>query len=173
MKLLPYDNLTLHSPLSPADVIARVKSVTTQTGSTFIYWGLSIPDGYIGSVNENSFSISFHRRFRKNSFRPVINGEVEPGIGGSIIKLKMRMSLFVVIFLAIWFALALAACAFALAQFFANTEAFSVDSLDLLIPVGMVALFYAVILISFHGGVKKTRATLESLLQAREVENWS
>jgi hypothetical protein len=173
MKLLPYDNLTLHTPLSPVEVIARVKSVTTQTGSTFVYWGLSIPDGFIGSVNENSFSISFHRRFRKNSFRPVVNGAVEPGVGGSIINLKMRMNLFVVISLAVWFMLALAACAITLSQFFANPGAFTVDSLDLLIPLGMVVFFYGAILISFHSGSKSARETLESLLQARVVENWS
>ena len=118
---------------------------------------------YIGTINSDSFKIK-RTINHKNSFLPVIKGEIFEDKEGTKIKVNMKLHSFISTFVVIWLTGASLFCVISIFQIF--TEEFS---LLLLIPFGM--LFFGISL-SFGGFTKesiKSIADLKVIFEAYEV----
>lgn len=96
--MVPFHSTELRSRLSVSEVNARLAFATSPKA----FWGFG-SDGttFRGRVEPSSFELVRRIRYR-NSFIPVIRGNVEASGKGSIIRLRMRMHAFVIAFMFIW-----------------------------------------------------------------------
>lgn len=99
--ILPRIEYSIDSTKSPEEINTILKSVTTP-------WGIVPPLSYgvifIGEVNPSDFKVIIYNKFGfKNVFRPVIEGTIKTERGLTVIDIKMRLSLFVLIFCIICF----------------------------------------------------------------------
>lgn len=92
MWLLPYETLTIRTYLTPDEVVDELDEVVgPQPPFEFL---VESDKPYFGKVTDNCFKV---RRvtslFYRNMFRPVIIGKIQPDINGSIVHIKMRLSI--------------------------------------------------------------------------------
>ena len=99
--IFPRLEYSIDSTKSPENIYTILNSVTAPKKMLFSY-----PDNieFIGEVNPSGFKIvSKPKPYVRNSFIPVILGTIRTGRGLIVIDIKMRLYLFVQIFLTIWF----------------------------------------------------------------------
>ena len=102
--ILPRLEYSIDSTKSLEDINTILNSVTAPKKMVFSY--LSYPDNieFIGEVNPSGFKIvSKPKPYVRDSFTPVILGTIRAAKGLTVIDIKMRLYLFVQIFLTIWF----------------------------------------------------------------------
>lgn len=127
-------------------------------------FGNSSHKPYEGSINGNSFSITRIIGYR-NSFLPRINGVIEKDFNGSKINVKMRLHVFVIVFMCIWFGGVGVGCLAVLTPLF-NSDTFEPMKL---IPFGMLLFGYALVTGGFKYESIKSRKYLAQLFEA-EIE---
>ena len=93
--ILPHLEYSMDSTKSPEDIYTILNSVTEP-------WGISFLDTrdaeFIGEVNPSDFRIViYHKIGFKNDFRPVIEGTIRTESGLTVIDIKMRLKLSVLI----------------------------------------------------------------------------
>ncbi|RBL90650.1 hypothetical protein [Chitinophaga flava] len=104
MKLVPFEDYTLISNLSPEEVKKRLEEkLNLKRRTAFISFRpqLDTDRPYEGAFRGNKFVIKRIINYR-NSFLPEITGVVTHEVVHTAIKIKMRMSVFVCVFLVIW-----------------------------------------------------------------------
>lgn len=99
--ILPHLEYSIDSTKSPEEINEILNSVTEP-------WGISFLDTrdaeFIGEVNPSDFRIVIYRKIGfKNDFRPVIEGTIRTEKGLTVIDIKMRLKLSVLIPLTILF----------------------------------------------------------------------
>lgn len=100
MKLLPYENFYIITKMKQAEVqLEFERAVSAGTGSIFKSSSCATYfEGYaVNGVFEFKRSIEY-----RNSFLPEIKGTTEPYLNGSRIHVKMRMMMFVTVFMCVW-----------------------------------------------------------------------
>lgn len=103
MKLLPYINRTYTSPFS-ADYLLRQLQKDIGEQQVFGIIGLfsnSSDPVFEGKVKGNSFSLKRIIYYR-NAFNPVIEGMISDTEDGAVIRLTMRLNMFVAVLACIW-----------------------------------------------------------------------
>jgi len=146
MKFFPFENLTYRSPLSEVEVMQQL--------STLIRSGQ-----YSGSLNGQTFNIQRVIRYR-NSFLPLIKGSIQDSFDGTMITVKMRLHLFVLIFLGIW----IGGVVFALLRtFIASYKSGSALSF---LPLGMLLFVYLLTTLAFKFESNKAEKDLQQLWKA-------
>ena len=99
MKFLPYEDFEIKTSFSPYDSVNRLKKVT---GSKRHFWFWQTPKtSYQGKIEGNQFEISRSIGYR-NSFLPIIKGEVRSDLGGSSITISMQLHVLVMLFMIFW-----------------------------------------------------------------------
>jgi hypothetical protein len=99
MKFSPYERLTIFSQLTPESAIQKlIDVVETSQNKKF---RRSMIKRYQGEVTGYKFKIRRIINYR-NSFLPVINGEIEPAKDGCCIHIKMQPNIIVLIFMVVW-----------------------------------------------------------------------
>lgn len=104
MNLLPYENITYKTALTPEQIVEKIQNVI-EPKKTFRMTGIfSSKDHrpYEGEVDHNSFDIRRIIGYR-NSFLPIIKGQIEQDINGTTIIVKMRVHYFVTVFMLVWY----------------------------------------------------------------------
>ena len=113
-KYLPYEDYTLTTKLSTSEVFKRLSNNIDHKKSAFPFWNkTSNAKPYYGQFFENTFEISRVISYR-NSFLPVIKGEISPHIGGTKVVIKMSPTIGVILFMCIWMGVVGLACLFIL-----------------------------------------------------------
>jgi len=103
MRFLPFENITYETRLSSEEVLKRIHEII-EPKKTFRMTGIFGSNNhkpYQGSLNGNSFNITRIIGY-SNSFLPRITGLVEKDFGLTKIHVKMRLHLFVLVFMSIW-----------------------------------------------------------------------
>jgi hypothetical protein len=103
MLLAPFERLTIETPLRPEEARQRVAEVIEPRRMFRFFSGNHKP--YQGELNDYRFEVTRIIHYR-NSFLPVIKGEIRPGLGGSVIDITMHPHIFVIVFMMIWFGIA-------------------------------------------------------------------
>src|ERR1700744_2386344 len=98
MNLLPYDKFCIVTPLSPAEVDKQLQAEISPRPTLFHDTG----DAYfMGSVANGIFKFSRIIRNR-NSFLPVVIVHTESWLNGSRVFVKIRLYLFMAVFMCFW-----------------------------------------------------------------------
>ncbi len=98
MILFPSINDRIFSPSSPKEVCCILQGITEPRYTSFLK-----ECDFIGKVDESGFLVCPYRFPSRNSFLPVIEGQIIPKGSGSEIVVKMRLHRIVSIFMAVWF----------------------------------------------------------------------
>ena len=166
MKYLPAEDITFQSKLKEAELLQRLKdSIEPERAFRFGLFQRRETKPYQGKVVGSSFNISRIISYR-NSFLPRISGNIENTFSGSLIRVKMRLHVAVIVFLCIWGGIVGTVGIAFLSQAFGHTD---FDPMAL-IPLGMLVVFYVVVMLAFKYESNQSIADLQSLFEGEIIE---
>jgi hypothetical protein len=168
MKFLPYERLKINTALSSQEVLKRLETAI-EPKRYFRFFG-SGTKPYQGSVEGSHFEVSRIIGYR-NSFLPVIKGDVQGEISGCSVYLTMQPHILVTAFMIFWMGgVGLFFLGFLYSVASSLTQPHTTDPTLALVPAGMFIFGYAL----FMGGSKfesiKSKKFFRELLEARGVE---
>lgn len=164
MKYLPAEDLTFQSKLKEAELLQRLKDNVEPVRIRFWLFTRRETKPYQGKVVGSTFNISRIISYR-NSFLPRISGSIENTFSGSLIRVKMKLHIAVIIFLCIWCGIMGTVGFVFLSPTFGSTD---FDPMTL-IPLGMLVVFYVVVMLAFKYESKISIADLQSLFEAEII----
>jgi hypothetical protein len=100
MKTLPYDRFIIRTKLTPDEVQQRISGFV-EPDQWFRWFSSGEHKPYQGEIENHKFRISRAIHYR-NSFLPIIIGEIQSDPGGSTIRITMRMHGLVIAFMIFW-----------------------------------------------------------------------
>lgn len=171
MAFLPFERLIIKTHLNPEE--ARQKLSEVLESRVFVWRYPPDHRPYRGKINGYDFEISriIHHR---NSFLPKIKGEIQPGIGETLIKVTMMLHPEVQVFMSIFlgfsafiFLLMLFAWIFSIGTFHGPVI------LAILGPAGLFTIGYVFCTVAFKFEVGESRLFLRNLFEAHQEEEYS
>jgi hypothetical protein len=166
MKYLPLENITFKSKLKEAELINRLlNEIEPEKTFRFGMFGRDSTKTYSGHIKEQTFEIKRIISYR-NSFLPRISGIVINEFDRTIIKVKMRLSIFVIIFLCLWSSGVGLLCLTVLPEKIRNS---GVD-FSILIPIGMLLFLYALTMAGFKFESNKSKKDLQKIFEAEIID---
>ena len=163
MKLLPYESYTLSSRLSPAEIQLRLRAIIEQNWRN--------PARYNGQIYKAKGSTEGFRVSRivksRNTIRAVIIGRYSFHGSGTDIHIRIRPVIVGIIFMSFWFGVVGSIC---ITLLIAAAQAGTLKGATpaAIIPFGVFALAYALIMDSFKREKEGAKAFLAELLRPRE-----
>jgi hypothetical protein len=154
---IPYYKHILKSPLSKLDIENRLNNEISQTKTLFV-WRQPNNEKFFGFMSAGKFKIIRFGTIR-NSFKPVIFGTLNQDENGTTIELVFRPHLLVLIFVGVWCSFVLYAATFSIQEIVMNDH---YDPL-ILIPFGMLAFAYLILMIGFIPDVNYSIKIFEEL----------
>jgi hypothetical protein len=158
MILFPSVNDRIFSSKSQKEVCSILQEITEPRYTSFIK-----ECDFIGQVDEFGFMICPYRFPSRNSFLPVIEGEIISKENGSEILIKMRLHRIVSIFMAVWFAGVFFAFLFGLLLMLA--DGIKTAYPFLLVSGGMIAAGQILVRLSFLLPARKALKKIRGLLE--------
>jgi len=157
MKLWPYDSFEIETSLTIEAVVHRLAAVTEPAK-----W-FSLPFGkhraFQGAVSREGFKVTRFIRYR-NSFLPIVHGTFRQGPSGTTVLLRMRLHLFVAVFICLWSILMLGSLGF-FQVFKSGPELHPID----FIPVAFLAFPWAIGNLPFWFEANKKKKMLIDVLK--------
>lgn len=168
MKVVPHERLTLRSSESPEAVLARLEKIVAH-GWFFLK---NPPQPFRGTVSGRHFKIvrlleTFMGLRKRNSWQPVIVGDVVPAADGTEVRVVMRPHAVVAVFTALWFAAVLSGVGWFLRIAF--RDGLEASGGGLLGTCAMAAFGYALVSWSFWSEVNRAKGLLREGLGCTEV----
>ncbi len=168
MKFLPTENISFKTRLKEEEILKRL-SDAIEPEKTFRAVRFGMLSGstkpYEGQISGHTFTIRRIISYR-NSFLPRINGIITNDFGRLTINVKMRLPIFVIIFLCVWCGAVGLACIAVLTQGVRVSESHPAT----LIPFSMLLFVYALTMGGFKYESRKSKKDLTALFQADIVE---
>jgi hypothetical protein len=164
MRFLPFEKITYSTKLKEEEILKRLKDLVDPAKSGFSFFNFYYPNSkpYAGKINGNQFKIK-RRIFYRNSFLPVITGNIEQDILGTTVHIKMRLTIYTTIFLCFWCAILVpVSVGFLVISFTSN----SFDQMQL-IPWGMLLFAYVMTMVFFK---IESRRSIKDLKKAFDIE---
>lgn len=171
MKFLPFENYVLMIKLSADEVYKRLfDNIEAKKGLRFFSFNHRSTKPYEGEISGNMFIINRIIDYR-NSFRPVITGQISTFAGQTQINVKMGLSIPVLIFISFWLGTLGLVCMGMLLIGLLQIKEILQQGFppELLIPFGMFIFGYLVIYIAFKVESIKSKEFLATLLDAEEI----
>ncbi|BDG03127.1 hypothetical protein [Anaeromyxobacter oryzae] len=103
MWFAPYEKVTLESPLQPDELADRLSSMVEPPRMFRWPWDPS-ERSFEGRVEGRRFRIWRLLKFERNSFQPVLVGEIAPSHRGSTVRVVLRLHRVVAGFMVLWLA---------------------------------------------------------------------
>jgi hypothetical protein len=168
MNYLPYENITYLSKLNIDQISERLNNVVEPERNNLFFKTFKRFSNfeYTGTVQSDSFKIVRIIQYR-NSFLPRIKGVIESDLQGTIVKVKMRMHPFVLVFCVIWFGI-LSIGIFFMTLVLLTSAKFEPASL---IPYGMFLFGYVLVTAGFRYESKKSKFFLAELFEAEIIKD--
>lgn len=174
VRFLPFSRVTLYTQTAPDVVLAKLSNLVTPK-----WFSLKpLPQPFRGSIRGRHFKIVRVLRRARNSWLPVIVGDVVPVADGTELRVTMRLQAFVAAFMVFWFGGLFFGAAMMLWS--GLTEGFGPHVRDgrqvggggagLPIIAAMILAGYLMMSFAFWTEVKKVRLALCEGLGCREVE---
>ena len=157
MRLLPHLECEIRSDRSAEEIHRILESVTDSRKITF-----STDAEFVGEIEPFAFQIvpTLRYQYYRNSFLPVIRGNVKEWENGTIVDIKMRMNLLVCVFLSVWFGMLFLFSLIGILVIITGVE----ESTIFLFSFGMIMLGQLLVRRAFGGPAKKAARRLEELL---------
>lgn len=153
--LIPYDQVILKTSLNIEQVYQKLAEVIEPR----TYMRFSRDHAYFeGSLERDAFKISRIIHYR-NSFLPVILGEMRDEVDGTAVIIRMRLNWIVVTFILIWVLMVSGIIIATLFGFLAD------KFLPWIMPTLLILVMYIFSLIFFHREAKKAKVYLQELLE--------
>ncbi|WP_113638776.1 hypothetical protein [Nubsella zeaxanthinifaciens] len=166
MKFLPAENIIYKTRLKEDELIRRLSDyIEPEKTFRFGVFGSGSTKSYEGQISGQAFNIKRIISYR-NSFLPRINGVIERDFDGLTIKVKMRLHIFVIVFLCIWCGGVGLGCLAFLMQAFSKSE-FNPATI---IPFGMLIFAYALTMGAFKFESNKSKKDLQTIFEAHIIE---
>ncbi|MFT3982079.1 MAG: hypothetical protein QM687_16545 [Ferruginibacter sp.] len=168
-QFLPFEKYTLTTKLSETAIRERLANNVQPRRGMFSYAGDRSGRPYEGTMNGNLFTISRIIQHR-NSFLPVINGEISSFLGQTEIRIRMGLDGFVKVFIILWLSFAGLACIVTSAVLIAKPAAIFKNDfpIGMLVPFFLFIFGFLLMLLLFKYESKKSRAFLAGLFEAKE-----
>ncbi len=168
MKFFPYERLMIKSPLSKLEAIHRLDNVM-EPRRYFRFFGAR-EKPYQDKREDSHFEISRIIGYR-NSFLPMIKGDVESEINGCSIFISMQPHILVIIFMLFWLGIVGFFFLGALASFLSSLgQTSAADSSSLPVLGGMFVFGYALLLGGFKFESVKSKKFFQELFEGEAVE---
>jgi hypothetical protein len=167
MWFLPYESVILESPLSRQEVLDKLDSVV-ESRSKFRYLFSRNHKPYRGKVSGDRFEVSRIIYYR-NSFLPIITGEIISGYPGSSVKLVMHPRPLVIVFGVIVLGVLGPSAIFILSESIEALVRFgSLDSMEIsrIAPLGVLVVVYLLYMIGFKPEAAKSLKFFRELFDA-------
>ncbi|WP_343635618.1 hypothetical protein [Fluviicola sp.] len=129
---------------------------------------------YNGKLVGNTFKINRNINYQ-NSFLPEIKGTITTCLGKTEVDLSMTLTLFVRIFMIVYFSLLAIPSAVILLVLFRRLLHFYFEGLSpfLVIPIGMFLVAYLLMILAFKGEARGSKKRLNTLLKAETISSQS
>jgi hypothetical protein len=167
MRLIPYEKFYIRSSLNQDEVASRMGRATLSRMGILWFWK-KIPQKFIGKVEKSSFSIRTIRGIDRT--HPVIEGKIEPTIGGTQITITFQPSI------PLWVNIVgiIGVCIYSLLDPLLNlitklSETYTFSPL-FLVFAGIALLSYLEIMVIYNIDAKKTKSNLLQILEAQEQD---
>ena len=166
MKFLPTENITYKTKLKENEIVDRLSNII-EPEKTFRFeiFGNSSTKLYEGKINNLTFDIKRIITYR-NSFIPRISGVINHDFDGTTIKVKMRLHIFVIIFICIWSSGVGLGCLAVLTSLLADGTFHPAT----IIPFGMLIFMYVLTMGAFKYESNISKKGLQELFDAEIVE---
>jgi hypothetical protein len=161
MIFLPIEKITYKTILKEDEIINRLEDII-EPKKIFRGWLFcnNSTRPYEGEIKNNTFKLQRIIGYR-NSFLPKIKGVIYNELGGTIIKVKMRLSVFVIVFICIWtIGMGLGCIAF-------MTQPLSFFTF---IPFGLLLFMYALTMGGFKYESRKSKNDLKYLFETEIID---
>lgn len=166
-KILPFEKLIYRSNLTKEELLAHLQNeIEAEKSFGFGSKSFSYSKPYIGKVYNNTFEIKRAINYR-NSFLPVIQGEIQNDINGSKINIRMQLIEIVKIFMIIWLGGVFIACLATSYTLIFTNDLNSESGFFMYIPFFMLALGILMVYFGFKIESKKSTKDLEGILKAK------
>jgi hypothetical protein len=166
MFLLPFEDITYKTRLKEDEVIKRLSDfIEPPKTNRFGTLGVGSVRPYEGKIDGEEFTI---RRIveHRNSFLPKINGTIEKDYVGTIVRVKMRIDRFVVVFMVVW----LGGVGVALTSFVTDAIDNAEFNPSVFVLSGMFLFGCVLALGGFKSESIKSKKQLKELFEAEIVE---
>ena len=174
IKYLPFENYILTTNLRTDEVCKRLsENIEPKNLSIFSSPNRNSTKQYEGNISGNIFQISRIISYR-NSFLPIIKGNISSSYGQTQIKIKMHLVTFVLIFISLWLGVVGLVCIGILLAGILQLRLILANGFSpmLLIPLGMFIFGCALTIIPFKIESKKSKEFLTNLLDGQENDNF-
>lgn len=169
-KLLPFEKLVYHSILNKEELITHFQNeIEAEKSFGFGAHRSSYSKPYIGKFYLNRFEIKRVVNYR-NSFLPVIKGEIKDGINGAKISVKMGLADFVKAFMILWLGAVSFGCIGALYSLIFTDTVNSEAGFFIFIPFAMLLFGLGMVSFGFKAESQRSIKDLEEILQAKIIE---
>ncbi|MNY22072.1 hypothetical protein D3C86_1556590 [compost metagenome] len=169
-KLLPFEKLVYQSALSKDELISHLQNeIEAEKSFGFGANRSSYSKPYIGKIYLNRFEIKKVVNYR-NSFLPVIKGEIKDGINGAKIDVKMGLADFVKAFMILWLGAVSFGCIGALYSLIFTDTVNSEAGFFMFIPFAMLLFGLGMVSFGFKAESQRSIKDLEGILQAKIIE---
>lgn len=166
MKFLPAENITYKTRLNEDEIIKRLSDYIEPEKTFWLgMFNSSSTKSYEGQIEGQRFNIKRIIKYR-NSFLPRINGVIERDLDGLTIKVKMRLHIFVIVFLCIWCGGVGLGCIALLTESLNSSEI----NLATLIPFGMLMFAYLLTMGGFKFESNKSKRDLQTIFEAEIID---
>ena len=169
-KLFPFEKLVYHSTLNKEELIHHLQNeIEADKSFGFNARKSSYSKPYIGKIYTNRFEIKKVVNYR-NSFLPIIKGEIKDGINGAKIDVKMGLVDFVKAFMILWLGGVSFGCIGALYSLIFTDTANSEAGFFMFIPFAMLLFGLVMVSFGFKTESQKSIKDLEEILKAKIIE---
>lgn len=164
--LLPGYSYTVESKRSVSELLEKLNSEVYLDNFSLFKW-IRTEKSFVGLLKKDGFKV--YRRIKyRNSFRPIAEGRMSPGMQGTRIDITMKLIPFASTFMLIWLGFALFMLLLSLTVLLFAPEQADSKVASIVIPLIMVAGGFCGMHLAFNMERKKTEEALNRLL---EVEN--
>ncbi len=162
--IIPHEKLTINTSLHTTEALQKLQAVIEPKRT--IRWGYSKHKPYEGVIEGLHFTVSRILGYR-NSFLPIIQGEIKPELNGCSIHISMSLHSWVKVFMVVWLGFVFLACLLSLSLFFGFATQYGGQTPNppvlILIPFGMFVLGYGLMVGGFKYEVAKSKVFFSDL----------
>jgi len=171
-KYLPLEKYSLSTNLTKEEVLKRLsEKVAPRTRSiSFFSYNIKLP--YMGEINGNTFQICRSIQYR-NSFLPLISGEITTYLGKTLINIKMRPEKFVLVFMIFWLGIVGIVCLVIIGAAIIDFNRILTKGIPAPASIPFVMFLFGCLLthFAFKLEANKSKKFLEELFEGKELNN--